>query len=121
MTTLAEARVESVNNESIEFPLTLQPSAHALSYDELKQWVSDNRDQLCQQIRKHGALLFRGWPVESPEQFNDLCEALGMQPLPYVGGAAPRNNVYKGVFTSNESPPSEPIPFHHGNFICYSK
>lgn len=46
-------------------------------------------------------------------EFNDFVEASGVEPLPYVGGAAPRTNVHKGVFTSNESPPSEPIPFHH--------
>ena len=34
-------------------------------------------------------------------------------PLPYVGGAAPRNTVYKDIHTTNESPPDQPIPFHH--------
>ena len=34
--------------------------------------------------------------------------------MPYIGGAAPRSDVLKGrVLTTNESPPSEPIPFHH--------
>ena len=33
--------------------------------------------------------------------------------MPYVGGAAVRTAVTPRVFTSNESPPSEKIPFHH--------
>lgn len=33
--------------------------------------------------------------------------------MPYVGGAAVRTPVTPRVFTSNESPPSEKIPFHH--------
>merc|ERR1719183_577274 len=40
--------------------------------------------------------------------------SLELQNMPYVGGAAVRRNVVADrVFTSNESPPSEPIPFHH--------
>ena len=34
--------------------------------------------------------------------------------MPYVGGAAPREQVIQGrILTANESPPDEPIPFHH--------
>ncbi|CAE7190995.1 unnamed protein product [Symbiodinium pilosum] len=39
---------------------------------------------------------------------------MGCEGYDYVGGAAPRTEVVKGVvFTSNESPPDQPIPFHH--------
>jgi hypothetical protein len=41
-------------------------------------------------------------------------EALGVPPKPYVGGAAVRHVVTGAVFTSNESPPDQRIPFHHG-------
>jgi hypothetical protein len=90
--------------------------------------------------------------TDSPVVFSDFVEALGVSPLPYVGGAAPRNTglsftflsyfsslltlssllslspcknmklaknkvhlneVYKDVHTTNESPPDQPIPFHH--------
>jgi hypothetical protein len=65
-------------------------------------------------MAQFGGVLFRGFDViKSPVEFNDLVESLGVDPLPYVGGAAPRKVVHKGVFTSNESPPSEKIPFHH--------
>ncbi len=37
-----------------------------------------------------------------------------MPPKPYVGGAAVRHVVTGAVFTSNESPPDQSIPFHHG-------
>jgi hypothetical protein len=57
--------------------------------------------------------LFRGFPITGPEDFSDLVEALGIKPLPYVGGAAVRHTVYKDVHTTNESPPDRIIPFHH--------
>ena len=40
--------------------------------------------------------------------------ATGVAPKPYVGGAAVRHVVVGDVFTSNESPPDQSIPFHHG-------
>ncbi|PQM33854.1 clavaminate synthase-like protein [Prunus yedoensis var. nudiflora] len=45
--------------------------------------------------------------------FNDVVEASGFEEFPYVGGAAPRTNVVGRVFTANESPPDQKIPFHH--------
>jgi hypothetical protein len=33
--------------------------------------------------------------------------------MAYIGGAAVRTQITSRVFTSNESPPSEKIPFHH--------
>ena len=33
--------------------------------------------------------------------------------MPYMGGAAVRTQLTERVFTANESPSSEPIPFHH--------
>lgn len=37
----------------------------------------------------------------------------GYKAFPYVGGAAPRTVVTGNVFTANEAPPSEKIPYHH--------
>ena len=46
--------------------------------------------------------------------FGRSCEGLQLAKTTMEGSAAPRTNVYKDiVFTSNEAPPSEKIPFHH--------
>ena len=42
-----------------------------------------------------------------------LLQAFGGEPLPYVGGAAPRKVITGNVFTANEAPPDQLIPFHH--------
>eukprot|EP00523_Entomoneis_sp_CCMP467_P007507 CAMPEP_0168720208 /NCGR_PEP_ID=MMETSP0724-20121128/1441_1 /TAXON_ID=265536 /ORGANISM="Amphiprora sp., Strain CCMP467" /LENGTH=650 /DNA_ID=CAMNT_0008766797 /DNA_START=157 /DNA_END=2109 /DNA_ORIENTATION=+ len=52
------------------------------------------------------------------EEFGLLVVGFNLTPYPYVGGAAPRSIIPVSagediVFTANESPPSEPIPFHH--------
>ncbi|KAJ3309686.1 hypothetical protein HDU76_003544 [Blyttiomyces sp. JEL0837] len=81
--------------------------------DEAVAWAKENRDELRARLIKHGAILFRGFPLPGPEAFSDFTQALGVTPLPYVGGAAPRYSVYKDVHTTNESPPDQLIPFHH--------
>ena len=54
------------------------------------------------------------------EDFGDLVSSLQLEYFPYIGGAAPRTIIpvrsspaLPIIFTANESPPSEPIPFHH--------
>ncbi|KAK7261768.1 hypothetical protein RIF29_28087 [Crotalaria pallida] len=64
-------------------------------------------------LLKSGAVLFRGFPVSTASDFDAVVEAFGYEELPYVGGAAPRSNVVGRVFTANESPPDQKIPFHH--------
>lgn len=61
--------------------------------------------------------------MKTAKEFNDVVEAFGYEELPYVGGAAPRTNIVGRVFTANESPPDQKIPFHHEmaqvcGFIC---
>ncbi|KAI8851217.1 hypothetical protein BC829DRAFT_129045 [Chytridium lagenaria] len=97
------------------FPHVLTPSTSSTfpSSAEAVEWAKNNKDALRKQLVETGAILFRGFPVDSPKDFSDFVEALGVNPLPYVGGAAPRHTVYKDVHTTNESPPDQLIPFHH--------
>lgn len=71
-----------------------------------KEWVESL-------LHSSGAVLLRGFPIHTAHDFNEVVVAFGYEELPYVGGAAPRTNVLGRVFTSNESPPDQPIPFHH--------
>mmetsp|Transcript_68016 Transcript_68016/g.142026 ORF Transcript_68016/g.142026 Transcript_68016/m.142026 type:complete len:789 (-) Transcript_68016:105-2471(-) len=96
-------------------PLTLGPSAgRSVTADELAKWTADNEARLRSLALQHGAVLIRGCGINTPEDFGAVSGALQCQPYDYVGGAAPRTELVKGlVFTSNESPPDQPIPFHH--------
>ena len=59
------------------------------------------------------AILFRGFPLRTAQDFHDVIEATGLLGMDYIGGAAVRTQITSRVFTANESPPSEKIPFHH--------
>ena len=100
--------------EGQPFPLVLSPQASDKSIEETLAWLESNGDALRKRMIETGAILLRNFPIQSPADFDAVVRAAGFQGMPYVGGAAPRNEVVKGrVLTTNESPPSEPIPFHH--------
>lgn len=108
---LAEQR--QVNNQV--FPVVYQwndPSDSDL--EQCIAWFEDRKAWLREQLMQYGALMVRGLPVETPLDFEKLIDRSGFPRMPYIGGAAVRNSVTDGrVLTSNESPSSEPIPFHH--------
>jgi len=116
-----ETRIAQQNwVEGIPFPRVLvagpafsqtcstQPPAQAVG-----EAIRRNRDWVESLLHSSGAVLFRGFPIHSAQDFNEFVVAFGYEELPYVGGAAPRTNVLGRVFTANESPPDQPIPFHH--------
>lgn len=57
--------------------------------------------------------MFRGLPLPTYNHFDEILVALAYESMEYVGGAAVRTQLTPRIFTSNESPPSEKIPFHH--------
>ncbi|KAK7809444.1 clavaminate synthase-like protein At3g21360 [Quercus suber] len=101
----------------IQFPLVLSPNPKSQtppsSLSLFTKAIKTEKTFLDSVLHKSGAVLLRGFPVNTASEFNDVVEAFGFEELPYVGGAAPRTNVVGRVFTANESPPDQKIPFHH--------
>ncbi|CAH2053122.1 unnamed protein product [Thlaspi arvense] len=113
---LVETRIRQQKHyESKPFPAVISPSSAipAPSLPLFTQTISNHKRYLDSLLHDSGAVLFRGFPVNSADEFNDVVEAFGFDELPYVGGAAPRTSVVGRVFTANESPPDQKIPFHH--------
>ncbi|KAJ1378144.1 TauD/TfdA-like domain [Sesbania bispinosa] len=101
-------------NNGVRFPAVLSPSSPATAVPlTVTQSIKTHKPFLESLLHQSGALLLRGFPLSTASHFNDVVEAFGYEELPYVGGAAPRTNVVGRVFTANESPPDQKIPFHH--------
>ena len=101
-------------NDTDAFPLVLTPKADCVkTLADTVSFIEAHRDELLVRLLGSGAILFRGFPVPDALAFDEFARAFKWPTLPYVGGAAPRSQVTSIVFTSNESPPSQPIPFHH--------
>lgn len=70
------------------------------------------REKLRLATVEHGAILFRGFDVQSPGEFNQFCRLLTSELLPYTERSTPRSHVEGEVYTSTEYPPEATIPLH---------
>ena len=82
------------------FPLTVCPNENINTIEKTVDFIKANYESIRRELKNHGAILFRNFPVQSPKDFNDFSLAFGWENLPYIGGAAVRHNVYGVVFTS---------------------
>lgn len=98
-------------------PVDPEPFLLRIEADEpgmrLDSWIGANRARLGDELRRHGALMFRGFAVDSPEQFGSAARAYSPDQLDYLERAAPRTEVADKVFTSNEMSADMWIAFHH--------
>jgi hypothetical protein len=70
---------------------------------------------------EYGTVMFKGFEIVTGEEWASVLYASGIKEMNYVGGAAVRKLIVgtegrlenPQILTTNESPPSEPIPFHH--------
>lgn len=75
--------------------------------------IRERKDDLVGELHQHGALLFRGWDVADPDQFNAIVEAFSDNLLDYSHKSTPRTRIRGGVYTSTEYPPDQVIPLHN--------
>ena len=96
------------------FPLVLACQAPA-TLDDATAWVAENRRRLCDRAALHGAILFRGFPLTRPEDFDRFIAAFDLPNFPYEDSLSNAVRVIKTprVFTANEAPPTVTIFLHH--------
>ncbi|XP_076926763.1 clavaminate synthase-like protein At3g21360 [Bidens hawaiensis] len=102
-------------DDGVLFPVVLLPNTDSttIQLTAFEDAIRDHKPWLESLLLKSGAILFRGFPVISPSDFNSVVKAFGFPELSYAGGAAPRTQVVDRVYTANESPLDKEIPFHH--------
>jgi hypothetical protein len=96
------------------FPLVLACQT-AASLEASTHWVHENRVRLIDQAAQHGAILFRGFPLATPQDFDAFVSAFDLTNFAYDQSLsnAVRVNKTPRVFTANEAPPSVTIFLHH--------
>mmetsp|Transcript_12565 Transcript_12565/g.12188 ORF Transcript_12565/g.12188 Transcript_12565/m.12188 type:complete len:320 (+) Transcript_12565:88-1047(+) len=97
---------------SQNFPLVIKPKERSRSSD-LNDYIQNKRNEIDNLLLTHGAILFRGYEIYSAEDFDSIVVSTQLNGMEYLGGAAVRTQITPRVFTANESPSSEKIPFHH--------
>jgi hypothetical protein len=97
------------------FPLVLACTTAGVTLDDSVAWVSEHAEELCEKASRHGAVLFRGFPLRTAEDFDRFLSAFGLDSFPYEDSLsnAVRVNRTPRVFTANEAPPTVTISLHH--------
>ena len=95
------------------FPLALK--VNATSLEDACAWAREHAAELDAQAASHGAVLLRGMPLASPEDFDAIVAAIGFPVFSYADSLsnAYRINYTPRVFSANEAPPEVTIFLHH--------
>src|SRR3712207_4653596 len=98
-----------------EFPLVLQCGTRDVTLEETTAWIGQRRQELLDRVAEHGAILFRGFPLRTPQDFDAFITAFGLPNFPYKESLsnAVRVNWTERVFSANEAPADVTIYYHH--------
>ena len=104
------------------FPLVLETADGTVAtVVSLQEFMINNHENVLKAASEYGAVLFSGFKISSGEEWASVLYKTSLKEMDYIGGNAVRNLIVGNddrmedmqILTTNESPPSEPIPFHH--------
>jgi alpha-ketoglutarate-dependent taurine dioxygenase len=101
----------SVPGAANGLPLAVTPGRIS-DLNGLVDWLQSNADWLHTTLRSHGALLFRGFGVTKPEDFERLARCVDSELKNEYLGTSPRDALTDYVFSASELPGYYPIPEH---------
>lgn len=80
----------------------------------LRSWLYDERDNVEALLLRHGALLCRGFSIDSLETFRACVGEFGSSTASdYTGGNSPRTALGEGIYTSTEYAAEAEISIHN--------
>ncbi|HTI07453.1 MAG TPA: TauD/TfdA family dioxygenase [Puia sp.] len=110
---LESAKVEySFLPGNTAFPLVISPAYTGLI---LTEWIKKNKDLLKDKLHRHGAILFRGFEVDTVEKFENFINVFDTSPLEYKQRSSPRYEVAKNIYHSTTYPQDQHINMHSEN------
>jgi alpha-ketoglutarate-dependent taurine dioxygenase len=80
---------------------------------DLATWAAANGTRLNQELEVFGAVLFRGFQVDTPQRLQEISERMCGRLCGYVERRSPRSVLTGDVLTSTLFPADQPIHFHN--------
>jgi alpha-ketoglutarate-dependent taurine dioxygenase len=91
-------------------PLVFSPTREGV---DLAEWATEHLSEILQQLQVYGALLFRGFRIESAGQFERAAGSLAPDGLFGDYGDLPRQSASEKIFHSTPYPEDLAIHFHN--------
>jgi alpha-ketoglutarate-dependent taurine dioxygenase len=101
---------ELVDIDASGLPLVVRPRTAGI---RIEDWIPDHRALLEQHLLEAGAILFRGFEVDSLARFDNVVQILCPNLMSYTEGATPRKTLKDKLYTSTEFPPDYAIAPHN--------
>jgi Taurine catabolism dioxygenase TauD, TfdA family len=98
--------------EEENFPLVIKPESSGLI---LAEWIKANMELFNQKLIVHGAILFRGFEINTVERFKDFMSVFDSSLLEYRQRSSPRYEVSKNIYHSTTYPEDQSINMHSEN------
>ncbi|MFD2167579.1 TauD/TfdA family dioxygenase [Thalassotalea euphylliae] len=101
--------------QSDVFPAVVLNEQGLTDVEQCQQWIKENQTALEAQLKASGAILFRGFPVDSAQAFDEFTASFGYPNFLYKDSLsnAVRINFTERVFTANEAPKEVEINLHN--------
>jgi alpha-ketoglutarate-dependent taurine dioxygenase len=100
---------ESYLNEDQVLPLIIEPASMEV---DLVEWLRGNHEYVEEKISRHGGVLFRGFDVSSPQEFERAAASICRELFAEYGDL-PREDVAGKVYTSTPYPEDKSILYHN--------
>jgi len=108
--TSAELVRTSYLDAARKMPLVLEPGEGNVNF---VAWAEGHREFVEAELSKHGALLLRGFDIDSVSRFEQFVEATSGGALPYAERSSPRSQVGGNIYTSTDYPAARSIFLHN--------
>ena len=79
---------------------------------KLNAWLQENKKEIEEKIKERGAVLCRGFGVNTAEKFEELMEEFQKNSLEYTFRSSPRFSVGKNVYVTTTYPEKYKINMH---------
>ena len=94
-----------------EIPMVVRPTVHGV---DLNAWAAEHGTYIRDLVDRHGAVLFRGFHIDTVEDFQTFVERTSDGPaLDYKDRSTPRETRGSKVYTSTVYPSDQTIKLHN--------
>jgi alpha-ketoglutarate-dependent taurine dioxygenase len=100
---------KSYLDSSEGMPLVLNAAVREL---DLSGWAAMNSEFIGSELLKHGAILFRGFKIDSVDEFKRFAQSICLNLFDEYGDL-PQENLGGGIYRSTPYPPDKAILFHN--------